>query len=205
MRIVLAALRHRLQHLEQVAHRAAATDDALEAVALLELLAQPRVLGPQPALLDRTLQRVPQLVELERLGHEVGGAALDDLDGVFHGAVASDDDADDVGVAVDGGFDHARPVHARQAQIGDHDVEREIGQGLERTLGRVGLHDIEPAIHELLSYGFAERCLVLDEEQMFWRIRHLWERRYFDGISCARQADPIHARRRVQGGSLQTG
>jgi len=85
--------------------------------------------------------------------------------------------------------------HARQAQIRHHDVEGEIGQGLERPLGRIGLHDIEPAVPELLSYSLAERCLVLDEEQMFWRIRHLWERRYFDGIGRPRQADPGHAGR----------
>ena len=79
-----------LERLKQIAHRPAAADDALEAVSLLQLLAQPGVLRLQPPLLDGAVERVPQLVELERLGHEVGGAALDDLDGIADRAVPGD-------------------------------------------------------------------------------------------------------------------
>ena len=79
-----------LERLKQIAHRPAASDDALEAVPLLQLLAQPGVLGLQPPLLDGAVERVPQLVELERLGHKVGGAALDDFDGIPDRAVAGD-------------------------------------------------------------------------------------------------------------------
>ena len=136
----------RFEQLEEIPHRAAAADDAVEAEALLKLLAQPGVFDAQAALLDRALQRVPQLVELKWLGDEVRGAALDDLDRVAHGTVAGDHDADDVRVAIDGGFDHARAVEARQPQIRNHDVECKVGQRLERTLRRVGLYDGEPPV-----------------------------------------------------------
>ena len=82
----------------------------------------------------RALQRVPQLVELEWLGDEVGGPAFDDLHRVLHGAVPCHHDADDVGVAIHRRLDHAGSSEAGQPQVGHDDVEREIGQQLERTL-----------------------------------------------------------------------
>ena len=33
--------------------------------------------------------------------------------------------------------------------------------------------DVEAAVRQLLGDSLAERRLVLDEQQMFWRIRHL--------------------------------
>ena len=55
-----------------------------------------------------------QLVELKRLGDEIGGAALDGVDGVLHGAVAGDDDGDDAGIALERGFDDLAAVDAGQ-------------------------------------------------------------------------------------------
>ena len=49
----------RSQQLKQILHRTAAADDALEAVTLIELLAQPGVLGAQPPLFHGALERVP--------------------------------------------------------------------------------------------------------------------------------------------------
>ena len=53
---------------------------------------QIRVLTLQAPLLERLVEHVHQLVELKRLGDEIRGAQLDHVDGVFHGAVAGDDD-----------------------------------------------------------------------------------------------------------------
>ena len=80
-----------------------------EAVPLFELRAQVRVLRFQPPLLERRVEHVQQLVDLKRLADEVPRAALDGFDGVLHRAVAGDDDGDDVGVALDGGFDDDEP------------------------------------------------------------------------------------------------
>ena len=62
----------RAEQLEQLAHHAALSDQPFEPVAILELRSQIGVLGPQPALFERAVQHVQQLVALERLGDEVG-------------------------------------------------------------------------------------------------------------------------------------
>ena len=146
----------------------------------MELLAQPGVFRFQPPLLDGAIEGVPQLVELERLGDEVGGAALDDFDGIADRAVAGDDDADDLRVPLHGGLDHGGPVDARQAQVGDHDVEREFGESLERRLAAFGLDHLVSVIRQTLGHRRSERRLVFDKQQMFRSIRHLYERRHFD-------------------------
>ena len=102
--------------------------DPFEAVPLLELRAQVRVLRLQPPLLERRVEHVQQLVDLKRLADEVPRAALDRFDGVLHRAVAGDDDRDDVGIALDGGFDDGGAVDARQPEVGDDDVEGEFGE-----------------------------------------------------------------------------
>ena len=173
MRIVLDVGRDGLQQLKQILHRTAATDDALEAVTLIELLSEPRVLGAKPPLFHGALERVPQLVELEWLGDEVGGAALDDFDRVLHRAEAGHHDADDVGIQLERGFDDVRAVLPWQTQIGDDDVERKIRQSLDRALGGISLDDLEAAIRQLLGDRLAKRRFVFDQQQMFRCVSHL--------------------------------
>ena len=97
----------------------------------------------------------------------------DHVHGVSQRAVAGDDDRDDVGVAADRRFDHARAVDAGQAQVGDDDVEGEFGELFEGLLAGCGLHDDEPVVGEALSHGLAQRCLVLYEEKMLLIFSHL--------------------------------
>ena len=83
---------------------------------------------------------VHQLVEVKRLGDEVGRAPLDRLDRVPHRAVAGDDDADDRRVARPRRVDHLGAVDAagrRRSVISE--VERELLDQLERLLAAVGL------------------------------------------------------------------
>ena len=77
------------------------------------------------------------------------------------------------GIAGDRRFDDGGAVDAGQPQVGDDDVEGEVGEPRERGLARVGLLDLVAAVAELLGDGLAERRFVLDEQQMFQRIRHL--------------------------------
>ena len=126
------------EQLEQPRHRAALADDALlESVPFLELRAQVCVLRSQAPLLERGVEHVQQLVDLKRLADEIARAALDGLDGVFHRAVSRDDDRDDIRIARDGGFDHRRAVDAGQPQVGEDDVEREIGEPSRWRLRRI--------------------------------------------------------------------
>ena len=181
-RIVLADDRHRFQQLKQLAHRGAAADDAFEPVSLLKLRPQVRVFRFQPRCSSAEFKRVQQLVELKRLGDEIGCAALDGFHGVFHRSVTSDDDADDVGIAQQRGFEDARAVEARQAQVGDDDVEGKFGELLDRALAGVGLFDFEPVLGQALGECLAQRRLVLNQEEMFRGFRHLRERQDFDTI-----------------------
>jgi hypothetical protein len=162
-----------LQQLKQILHRTAAPDDALEAVTLIELLAEPRVLGAKPALFHCTLERVPQLVELKRLGNEISSAALDDFHGVLDRSETGHHDADDVGVQLERGLDDTRAVLPGESQVGDHHVECEIRQSLDGVLRRLGLDDGESMIRQLLGDRLAQRRFVFDKQQMFRRVSHL--------------------------------
>ena len=54
-----------------------------------------------------------------------------------------------------------------QPQVGDDDVEGELGEPGERRLAGFGLLDLIAAVGELLGDGLPQRRLVFDEQQMF--------------------------------------
>ena len=185
--------RNRLEQLEETLHHRALADEPFEAVALLELRAQVRVLRFQPPLLERGVERVQQLVDLKRLADEIPRASLDRFDRVLHGAEPGDNDGDDVGVARDGRLEHLGSVDARQAQVGDDDVEREIGQPAERRLAGLGLRDLVAVVGQLLGNRLTERCLVFDEEDVPLKVRHR-VRQHFD-ITSLRSSEATAQKR----------
>ena len=96
-----------------------------------------------------------QLVDQERLAHEVARAALDRYVGVLHRAVAGDHDRDDVGIALDRRFDDGGAVDARQAEVSDDDVEREIGEARDGRLAGIRLLDVVATVGQLLGHRLA--------------------------------------------------
>jgi hypothetical protein len=114
-----------------------------------------------------------QLVDLKRFADEIPRPPLDRFNGIFDGSETGDDDGNDVGVAIEGRIDDGRSVDTRETQVGDDDVEREVGQSGEGILSRLGLLDGVPAIDELLGERLPQWGLVFDEQDMFHRIRHL--------------------------------
>ena len=106
---------HRLEQLKQGLHRPAATKNAVELIALLKLRSQVGILGGESRLFERPPEVVHQLVELERLGDEIGGAAFDGVHRVLDGPVARDHDGDDARIAPDRCFDNGRAVNPREA------------------------------------------------------------------------------------------
>ena len=125
-----------------------------------------RVFALQPLLLERVVEHVPQLVELERLGDEIRGAGLDYFDGIFHRAVAGDNDRHDIRVSGEGGVDHLAAVHAGQAQVGDDDIE---GESLERFKGGGavgGLRNLEAFLGKSFRYNTSQRFLVVHEQEV---------------------------------------
>ena len=164
---------HHLEQPKQITHRLAAADNPFESITFVKLRSQVGIFGSQPALLERRRQDVQQLIELERLGDEVRRTTLDSLDGTSHGAVAGHDDADDFGVALEGCCDDVGTVHARQAQVGHHDVIREVSELLQGFLSAPGLVDPEPLFCQPLGGRLAKRPFVLDDQQMFLAFNHL--------------------------------
>ena len=165
--------RDRLEQLEKLAHRTAAPDDVREPVARFELRSQIRVLGFEAALLHRGSQHVHQRVELKGLGDEVGGAVLDRLHRILHGAVARDHDRDHLGVSLEGGVEDLPAVDAGEPEVGDEDVEREGGETLQGILAVAGLLDHESVIRQPLRDRLPKHSFVVDDQQMFWTVSHL--------------------------------
>ena len=81
----------------------------------MELRPQVGVFGLEPALFNRRVQLVEQLLELKRLGDETFSAQPRDFDGLADGAEASDDDGQDFRVAREGLVQYLPAVHARAA------------------------------------------------------------------------------------------
>ena len=135
-------------------------------VPLLELLPQVGVLGSEPALLERRLEDVQQFLELEGLADEVGGAALDGVDGVLDSAVAGDDDADDPRITLEGGVEDLAAVDARQPEIRDEDVVGEALQLVDGLLAGRGFGHGEAFLGEPLGHDGPEGVFVVDQEDM---------------------------------------
>ena len=74
-------------------------------------LGQAALLAHEPPVLQPVLDRQQQIIDTEGLGQEVVCALLDGVDGHRDGGVASDDDADDLGVGACGWRSAAAPVH----------------------------------------------------------------------------------------------
>ena len=172
--------RDRLEQLKEIPHRSAAADEPVDPITLFELRSQIGVLRSQAPLFERRVQHVEQRVELKRLGDEVGRSLLDRVDGVLDRAEAGDDDGDDVRIALERRLEDSSAVHARQSEVRDDDVEREIGEPRERFLAARRLLDDEAMVRESFGDSLTQRRLVVDEEQMFRVFSHLVARRYFD-------------------------
>jgi hypothetical protein len=121
------------------------------------------ILGTEAPLLERFLQHMQKLVELERLLDEVRRSALHDVDRVFERSVARDHDRDDAGIAFPCRLNDPCPVDSRQPEVGDHHVEGELIQELEGPLAAVSLGGVEAAFAQTLGHQRAERGFVVDE------------------------------------------
>jgi len=89
---------------------------------------------------------VQELIELKRLGDELGRTAFDRLDRVLDGAEAGHDETHDLGVALDCGTEHFPAVYARKTEIGQHHVEREFAESLDGLLPAGDRDDLVPVV-----------------------------------------------------------
>src|SRR5437870_1758849 len=90
----------RFEKMKELQHHRALADDSLEAVPLIELCAEIRVLRLQSPLLERRIERVEEFVDLKGLADKIRRAALDGFHRVLDRSESGDDDGDDVGVTL---------------------------------------------------------------------------------------------------------
>ena len=110
-------LSHRADHLQHLAHLRALTDDATRGGELLDLAAQPHVLGLEPPLLDGAPYQVTEFVGVDRLGDVVEGALLEGLDRGLDRCVGRDHDHDQVRIEVVNPPLQLHPVDARHLDV----------------------------------------------------------------------------------------
>jgi len=104
--------------------------------ALAELVAQPVLQGaPQPVAFDRVGQRLPQLVQRERLGQIVEHVLLERCPHVFERRVAGDDDHAKVRVQRQQPLEHLVAARAAHLHVQQHDVGPLPGGRLQQLGG----------------------------------------------------------------------
>jgi hypothetical protein len=138
----------------------------------VKLRAQIRVLRLEAALLQRRVQLVKQLLELEGLRDETLGSLPRDLHRLADGAKTGDDDGDDFGVPGERFLQHPSAIDAGQPQICDQDVEGKIAEPRERLFSRSGLLDAEFVFSQTLRHDLTKSGLVVHEQQVQRCIAH---------------------------------
>ena len=116
------AVRHRAHLLEHRLHRARPAYYALEAELPLDLRPQPRVLLPQPLVVDGAAHRVGDLGELEGLGEIVVRALAHGLDGGLEAAERGHQEHSRRGGPRLGGSEHLDPADVVHDQVGEDHV-----------------------------------------------------------------------------------
>lgn len=156
-----------LDGLEDGFERVSLAEDALNAELLLDLLLQDLVFLLQAAAAQGAFHQQFDLVQVQRLGDKMVGAAPHGLDGGVHAAVGGHHDAD-------GGTRHRQGLlkqfHAivlAKAQIGEHDIDRVIAQVLQ-GLGGIGGHIAVELILQRQAQAVAGVLFVIDDQNGGW-------------------------------------
>ena len=153
-------------------------DGQLHGVRDVELLAQglELVLGRQrlahdPGVPEGLVDRGLEVVEVDRLGHEVERAPVHRDADVVHVAVGGDHHRPDLGIHLAERIEEGKAVEPRHVDVGEDHLElgvlREPLQGLEPVLGEGELELAAPdAATELLADEDLEIGLVVDDEDL---------------------------------------
>ena len=137
-----AAAGHLLDQAEHLLHGPALSDQVLEVVPGVELLAERADLVPQATLVQGLLDGEEHLVDLEGLVDVVVGAFLHRLDGLIDGAEGGHDDDHDIRVQLLDGPQGLHAAQTRHADIRHHQIDRLLlqeGQSLRPVAADGGL------------------------------------------------------------------
>ena len=155
-----------LHQLEDALHGQRLADDAVEAEAAAQLVAQLQVVAQEGALLQRALDDHGDLVDLERLGQIVVSAALHRRDGGLGRGKGGDDNHLRVRLRFFHRLQHVEAAAVLHFQIGDHHVERLIVDGLLRGAGRFGQRHLVAGARQRDAQEVAHRPLVVDDQNL---------------------------------------
>ena len=156
-----------LHHADRVAQRRVGADDRIQTVRAPDLPAKGEVLLDQTLHAQQPIDRDEDVVEDERLGDVVAGSELDGLHRTFHRAESGDHD--DIRVrghvarlGQDGQAVHLRHANVQQGHV--NPARLEAPQGL---LAVAGQHDLEPDLAKDFRERFANRFLVVGDQNYF--------------------------------------
>ncbi len=148
---------------EHFAQRRRFADDVLEAETFVHLLAQRPILLLHPPAGQRPRDQDFDLVEIERLGHEIVGAALHRLDRGIDRAVGRHHDADRRMREFERALDQGHAVVAAETQIGDHHIDLFAFQHVHRAADV--LRDISVVfVLEQTPQSIARVLFVIDDQ-----------------------------------------
>ena len=151
---------------EHLADRPALADDAVEPLALSQLLLEVAVLGGQATALQALADGEPDLFVLERLGQVVEGALPHRLDRALDGGVGGDHDDDLVRVALADAAHDLPAVHVRQHQVEQHQVDLLLGEHGQRLLARGAADRVVPLLPDQGGEDVLQDLFVVDDEDV---------------------------------------
>ncbi len=131
-----------LEEGEDVLHGGGVADDGVEGVTVVELGVEALVFGFEGAGAEGALEEEFEVVEVDGLGEEVGGAFLHGFDSGLDGAVGGEENDDEIGVGGAGATEELEAVGAGHAQVGEHEVGRGVGDEAESGVGVFGEADV---------------------------------------------------------------
>ena len=133
-------------------------------IALLQRLAQRPVLQPQALHIQLLVHHHAHFVERKRLQDIVAGARFHRLDRGFHGAERGHNDDGQCGLKALHCLQKIQPIHARQLEIGDHQVNGTVLQQLHAGFRILGGHGLETVISQIKFQEATHFRFVFDNQ-----------------------------------------
>ena len=150
--------RNLADELRHPAHARRRADHAPVGPGLAQAALQERVLAADPPFGERALDRMQEVVVVERLDDVVDRAVAQRLDRALHRRVARHEDDRQLAVELAQGPDRVEPGRVRQLEVGDHEVDRDRvhrPHAVPDRAGRLGAIALarEEQLHDLREPG----------------------------------------------------
>jgi hypothetical protein len=153
-----------LDHLEDLEHRRASSDDVRELVREAERPLQQQVLLPQLPVLDLLAHFHLQQIDVERLAQVIAGAQPHRLDGGVGRRERRDHDAEDVLVDLLRGAQHVDAAQVGHFDVGDQQVDRLALEHRDRRAPVLGEQHFVALAAQHDRQQLAHRSLVVDHQ-----------------------------------------